>query len=156
MLLYRLWWITVPAYGVTALLVIPIPCSPFRSALSELIMHAPWDAPSLALLSKLNILLFQEWLAKLKAKIVFKALNRLLPSCIAEKFLRFSAVHVRETRNSKRNLKLPRIKQSFGQRSFMFSTASLWRQRSWKAALPWGLLKTNLSELKFVNCMNNP
>ena len=33
---------------------------------------------------------------------------------------------VGETRNSKRDLKLPRIKQSYGQRSFMFSAASLW------------------------------
>ena len=30
MLLCSLWWITVPGYGVTALLVIPIPCSLFR------------------------------------------------------------------------------------------------------------------------------
>ena len=41
----------------------------------------------------------QERVVKLKAKMVFKALNGLLPSYIAEKFLRFSAVHVRETRN---------------------------------------------------------
>ena len=32
---------------------------------------------------------------------------------------------VRETRNSKRNLKLPRIKQSY---AFMFSAASLWNR----------------------------
>ena len=35
---------------------------------------------------------------------------------------------VRETRNSKRNLKMPRIKQSCGQRSFMFSAASSWNR----------------------------
>ena len=75
------------------------------------------DAPSTALLSELNILPLQERLAKLKAKMVLKALNSLLPSYIAEKFLRFSAIHVRETKNSKRSLKLPRIKQSHGQRS---------------------------------------
>ena len=66
-------------------------------------MGAPRDAPSTALLSELNILPFQERLAKLKAKMVFKALNGLLPSYIAETFLRLSAVHVRETKNSKRN-----------------------------------------------------
>ena len=73
-------------------------------------MDAPWDAPSTALLSELNILPFQERKAKLKAKMIFKALNGLLPGYIAEKFLRFSAIHVRETKNSKRNSKLPRIK----------------------------------------------
>ena len=48
---------------------------------------------------------------KTKGKNGIKALNGLLPSYIAETFLRFSAVHVRETRNSKRHLRLPRIKQ---------------------------------------------
>ena len=102
---------------------------PLQKRAVRIIMDAPWDAPSTALLSELNILPFQERVAKLKAKMASKALNRLLPSYIAEKFLRFSAVHVRETRNSKRNLKLPRIKQSLGQWSLMFSTASLWNRR---------------------------
>ena len=92
---------------------------------ARILMGALWDAPSTALLSELNILSFQERVAKLKAKMLFKALNGLLPSYTAYKFLRFSAVHVSETRNSKRNLELPRIKQSHGQRSFMFSAASL-------------------------------
>ena len=98
----------------------------FQKSAARIIMDAALDAPSTALLSELNILPFQERLAKLKAKMVLKALNSLLPSYIAEKFLRFSAVHVRETKNSKRSLKLPRIKQSHGQRSFIFSAASLW------------------------------
>ena len=67
---------------------------------ARIIMDAPWDAPYTALLSDLNIHPFQEQIAKLKAKIVLKALNGLLPSYIAEKFLRFSAVYSRETRNS--------------------------------------------------------
>ena len=102
--------------------------SPNQKRALRIMMDAPWDAPSTALLSELNILPFQERVAKLKAKMASKALNRLLPSYIAEKFLRFSAVHVRETKNSKRNLKLPRITQSHGQRSFMFSAASLWNR----------------------------
>jgi len=64
-------------------------------------LYAPWDAPSTAPHSELNIIPFQERVAKLKAKMVFKALNGLLPSYIAEKFLRFSAVHARETRTAK-------------------------------------------------------
>lgn len=67
---------------------------------AKIIMDAPWDAPSTALHSDLNIHPLQERVAKLKAKIVFKALNGLLSSYIAEKFLRFSAVYSRETRNS--------------------------------------------------------
>ena len=35
---------------------------------------------------------------------------------------------VGETKNSKRNLKLPRINMSYGQRSFIFSAASLWNR----------------------------
>ena len=57
------------------------------------IMDAPWDAPSTAPLSELNILSFQERVAKPKTKMLFKALNGLLPSYTAYKFLRFSAVH---------------------------------------------------------------
>ena len=81
----------------------------FQKSAARIIMDAALDAPSTALLSELTILPFQERLAKLKAKMVLKALNSLLPSYIVEKFLRFSAVHVRETKNSKRSLKLPRI-----------------------------------------------
>ena len=33
-----------------------------------------------------------------------------------------------ETISNKRNLKLPRIKQSYGRRLFMFSAASLWNR----------------------------
>ena len=65
---------------------------------------------------------------KTKGKNGFKALNGLLPSYIAETCLRFSAVHVRQTRNSKRHLKLPRFKQSYGQWSFMFSAVRLWNR----------------------------
>ena len=62
--------------------------------------------PSMALLNDLNILPFQERVAKLlKGKNGFKALNGLLPSYIAKTFFRFSEVNSRETRNSKRNLK---------------------------------------------------
>jgi len=67
---------------------------------ARIIMDAPWDAPSTSLLSDLNIHPLQERVAKLKAKIAFKALNGLLSSYIAENFLRFSSVHSRETRNS--------------------------------------------------------
>ena len=41
----------------------------------RMIMAAPWDAPYKAQLSDLNILPFQEWVAKLKAKMFFKALS---------------------------------------------------------------------------------
>ena len=75
---------------------------PLQKRAARIIMDAPLDAPCSAFLSEINILPFQERLAKLKAKMVFKTLNRLLPSYIAEKFLRFSEVHVK--------------KQSFGQR----------------------------------------
>ena len=61
---------------------------------------------------------------------------------------------VGETKNSKRNLKLPRIKQSYGQRSLCSVLQACGKDflRSWKTALPWRLSKTNLSEVKFVNC----
>jgi len=50
----------------------------------RIIMDAPWDALSMAVLSNLNILPLQKRVAKLKAKMVFKALNGLLPSYISE------------------------------------------------------------------------
>ena len=65
------------------------------------IMDAPWDAPSTALLSELNILPFQERVAKLMAKTAFKAFNALLPNYIALKLLRFSAVHARKQETAK-------------------------------------------------------
>ena len=65
------------------------------------IMDAPWDASSTALLSKLNFLPFQEWVAKLMAKIAFKAFNGLLHNYIALKLLRFSAVHARKQETAK-------------------------------------------------------
>ena len=73
----------MPAFGEIASLLISIPCSAFRCSL---LLGAPWDAPSTALLKDLNILPFQERVTKLKAKIVFNELNDLLLSYIAEKF----------------------------------------------------------------------
>jgi len=64
---------------------------------ARIIMDVPWDASAMALVSNLGIVLFQQRAAKLKAKMVFKALNGLLTSYIAEKFLEFRAVHARET-----------------------------------------------------------
>ena len=49
-----------------------------------IIMAAPWDALSMAVLSNVNILPLQKRVAKLKAKMVFKAFNGLLRSYIAE------------------------------------------------------------------------
>ncbi|CAH3015143.1 unnamed protein product, partial [Porites evermanni] len=49
-----------------------------------IIMAAPWDALSMAVLSDLNILPLQKRVANLKAKMVFKAFNGLLRSYIAE------------------------------------------------------------------------
>ena len=65
------------------------------------IMDVPWDASSTALLSKLNFLPFQERVAKLMAKIAFKAFNGLLPNYIALKLLRFIAVHARKQETAK-------------------------------------------------------
>ena len=72
--------------------------------------------PSTALLSDLNFLPFQERAAKLKAKMVFEVLNGLLPSYTAERFFKIQRSLLQGTRDSKRNLKLPSIKQSYGQR----------------------------------------
>ena len=49
-----------------------------------IIMAAPWDAHSMAVLSDLNIPPLQKRVANLKAKMVFKAFNGLLRSYIAE------------------------------------------------------------------------
>ena len=78
----------------------------FQKSAARIIMDAALDAPSTALPSELNILPFQERLAKLKAKMVLKAFNSLLPSYIAEKFLRFSAVHVRETKKQQKKFEV--------------------------------------------------
>ena len=54
----------------------------------RIIMNYPWDASSTSLLSDLNIHPLQERVAKIKEKIVLKALNSLLLSYIAEKIKR--------------------------------------------------------------------
>ena len=57
---------------------------PLQKQAVGIIMAAPWDALSMAVLSDLNILPLQKQVANLKAKMVFKALNGLLPSYFAE------------------------------------------------------------------------
>ena len=79
----------------------------------------------------------------MKVKMVFKALNGMLPSYMSEKFLRFSTIHSRKTRNSTRNLISPRVKQSYGQRLFMFSAARLWNS-----------LPTNLKDCNSLTSFN--
>ena len=93
---------------------------------ARIIKDVSWDAPSEALFKDLKIVPFHERVARIKVKTVFKALNGMLPTYLSEKFTRFSSVHSRKTRNSSRNLILPRVKHSSGQRSFVFSAARLW------------------------------
>ena len=112
---------------------------------ARIIKDAPWDARSKPLFDDLNIVPFHERVARMKVKMVFKALNGMLPSYMSEKFLRFSTIHSRKTRNSTRNLSLPQVKQSYGQRSFMFSAARLWN------SLPTNLKDCNSRQfIKFI------
>ena len=92
---------------------------------ARIIKDVSWDAPSEALFKDLKIVPFHERVARIKVKTVFKALNG-MQTYLSEKFTKFSSVHSRKTRNSSRNLILPRVKHSYGQRSFVFSAARLW------------------------------
>ena len=62
----------------------------------------------------------------MKAKMVFKALNGMLPCYLSEKFPRFGTLHSRNARNDCGDLILTRDKHSYGQRLFAFSAARLW------------------------------
>ena len=93
---------------------------------ARIIKDVSWDAPSEALFKDLKIVPFHERVARIKVKTVFKALNGMLPTYLSEMFTRFSSVHSRKTRNSSKNLILPRVKHSSGQCSFVFSAARLW------------------------------
>ena len=93
---------------------------------ARVIVDAAWDArPSQAIFEELTIIPFKERVARMKAKIVYKALNGLTPSYISEKFTLFNAIHNKNTRNSK-NLILPQVKRSFGEHTFAFSAAKIW------------------------------
>ena len=94
---------------------------------ARIIKDVSWDAPSEALFKDLKIVPFHERIAPIKVKTVFKALNGMLPTYLSEKFTTFSPVHSRKIRNSSRNLILPLVKHSYGQRSFVFSAARLWK-----------------------------
>ena len=58
----------------------------FQKSAARIIMDAALDAPSTALLSELNILPFQERLAKLKAKMVSLLLIVCCPATLQRSF----------------------------------------------------------------------
>lgn len=85
----------------------------------------------------------------MKAKMVFKALNGMLPCYLSEKFPRFSTLHSRNARNDCGDLILPRVKHSYGQRLFAFSAARLWNSlpdEKKRTAFPWAHLSTKLGK----------
>ena len=59
-----------------------------------------------------------------KAKLVFLCLHSLVPSYFSLYFTRFSDIHNYSTRQSMR-LSLPKVKQHFGKRTFLFTGAKI-------------------------------
>ena len=78
---------------------------------ARIITDAAWDAPSEVIFKELNIIPFKERVARMKAKMVFKALKRLAPAYISEEFTLFSQIHTRNTRYSSDHLILPKVKK---------------------------------------------
>ena len=62
-----------------------------------------------------------------KAKLVFLCLHSLVPSYFSSYFTRFSNVHNYSTWQSMR-LSLPKVKQNFGERTFLFTGAEIFNK----------------------------
>ena len=62
-----------------------------------------------------------------KAKLIFLCLHSLVPSHFSSYFTRFSNIHNYSTRQSMR-LSLPKVKQNFGKRTFLFTGAEIFNK----------------------------
>ena len=71
-----------------------------------------------------------------KAKLVFLCLHSLVPSYFSLYFTRFSNIHNYSTRQSMR-LSLPKVKQNFGKRTFLFTGAKIFNE------LPLNIVKSD-------------
>ncbi|EDO32162.1 predicted protein [Nematostella vectensis] len=75
---------------------------------------------------ELNIEPFTKRARIIKCTMVFKVLNGMAPDHLMAKFKRFADVHLKNTRQAKNDLVLPRIKHNYGKRTFEYSGAKLW------------------------------
>ena len=93
---------------------------------ARLILDRESKAPSLPLFQELGWLPIHDRIKFVRAAIVFKALNGLLPSYISDLILPFNKVHNINTLGSTRNLKLPKANTNSGKRTFAFLASSEW------------------------------
>ena len=117
--------------------------------------NSPYDAPSQPLLEKLG---WQPIKALIKLEIammVYRSMNNEAPSYLTSLFERLPKNTVRELRNTKTDLKMPRLKTSSGQKCFSDRGARLWNNLSADAQNAHTKFQFknayNISEKSFVN-----
>ena len=68
---------------------------------ARIVTGSPYDAPSVPLPKELGWLSIKEMIAKETSTMMYKSLNDLAPQYLRDLFVKLSAVHTRELRNTK-------------------------------------------------------
>ena len=89
------------------------------------ITDSPCNAPAEPLLRQLRLPSIAEMIRHESASIVYKAINGQAPPYLSSLFNSVGAVTNRMLRNSKFNLRPPRMKTKFGQNSFAYREATI-------------------------------
>ena len=93
----------------------------------RIITDSPCDAPAEPLLRQLRLPSIAEMIRQESASMVFKAINDQAPPYLSSLFNSVCALTKRMLWNSKLNLRPSRMKTKFGQNSFVYRGAMIWK-----------------------------
>ena len=93
---------------------------------ARIVKKSDFDTSAAPLIQALGWSTVETLIYRETSTMAFKCLNNLAPEYLSECFPKLSACHNRSLRNSKTDLLLPRMRTSYGQKSFAYRGAKVW------------------------------
>ena len=93
---------------------------------ARIVTNSSYDAPTDALIQRLNWPDIAEIIIRETATIVYKSLYGLVPTYLSDIFLKNSSRGTVKLRNSEYDLRIPLVKTRNGQKSFSYRGVNVW------------------------------
>ena len=93
---------------------------------ARILTNSPFDSSATSLIQDLGWCTIKELIHHETSVVAYNCLNKLAPDYLSSYILKLSDRHMRELRNSVTDLLVPRMKTSYGQKSFAFCGAKEW------------------------------
>ena len=96
-----------------------------QSRAARIVTNSPFDSSATSLIQDQGRPTIEELIHRETSVMAYKRLNKLAPDYLSRCISKLSELYTRELRNSATDLLIPRMKTSYGQKSFTFRGASV-------------------------------